>query len=97
MSEKHIIVLDDLKVTVRVKEEPGCIDMHHHFSRALRPDEVSSFEELTWRALGKWDENPKPNRITTNLSPLEQWVYAHPDDIKNGMQTFKDKNKNFEK
>jgi hypothetical protein len=93
MSEKHIIVLGDLRVTVKVTEHYGFIDMKYHFNRRPKMDEIEKFDELNWKALSQWDENPKPNRMTSNITDIEHWSHAHPDDILNGMKRLKQKNK----
>ena len=93
MSEKHIIVLGDLRVTVKVTEHYGFIDMKYHFNRRAKMDEVEKFDELNWKALSQWDENPKPNRMTSNITDIEHWSHAHPEDILNGMKRLKQKNK----
>lgn len=96
MSEKHIIVLRDLRATVKVTEHLGFIDMKYKFNRSPELEELQEFAKLNTEALRKWSSTLKPRKLTSNLSAEEKWIHALPGNILAVMESCKNKESTHE-
>ena len=94
--ETHIIKTENVELIIFIAECSECINVHHVFKKPPTTEHLEEVKMLAEKALWKWDESPKPSRISTNRSNEVGLVYPHESDVKNGMQVFKDRNKKNE-